>query len=165
MARVLQRTGVTVAIAPYSEQYWYPSGTVATGVLAYVFPRTSNVLAILYADLAGTVPLANPLPVNGGGFLSFFTESGDYWLYINGQSFYVIIDTDGALTQVWPSTYVHDHPVSETVWTVEHGLKSKPAVTVLIAGQIVTGDVLYVDDDNLTITFGAPVSGVAYLRR
>lgn len=152
-------------IAPYSEQYWYPDGTLATGALAYVYPRVSNVLADLFADLAGTVPLPNPINVGGGGTLSFFVDNGDYWVYVNGQSFYVIIDTDEELTQVWPSTFVHQHPASEDVWTISHGLASKPAVTVLIAGQIAAGDVTYLDDDNLTITFGVPTSGVAYLRR
>lgn len=154
-----------MAIAPYSEKYIYASGVPATGDLAYVYPRSVSAPAVLFADLAGTVPLPNPVAIGAGGILAFFTENGDYWVYVNGQSFYVIIDTDMALSQVWPSTFVHDHPVSETVWTVSHGLASKPAVTVLVGGQIFAGDVVYVDDDNLTITFGTPTSGVAYLRR
>lgn len=154
-----------MAIAPYSEKYIYPDGTDATGALAYVYPRSVTAPADLFADLAGTVPLPNPLNVGSGGTLSFFVENGDYWVYVNGQSFYVIIDTDMALSQVWPSTFVHDHPVSEAVWTVNHGLNSKPAVTALVAGQIFAGDVIYLDDDSLTITFGAPTAGVAYLRR
>lgn len=152
-------------IAPYSEKYVYPTGTLAVGALAYVYPRDLSALATLYADLAGTIPLPNPLPVGAGGFLTFFVENGDHWVYVNGQSFYVIIDTDAALSQVWPSTYVHQHPASESVWVINHGLSSKPAVTVLVGGEIAAADVAYLDDDNLTITFGGSVSGVAYLRR
>jgi len=154
-----------MAIAPYSEQYWHPDESLAAGALAYVFPRTSPVRASLFADLAGTVPLPNPLNISLSGFLTFFAENGDYWVHVNGQSFYVIIDTDASLSQVWPSTFVHQHLMAESVWTITHGLNSKPAVTVTVGQQIIAGDVAYVDDDTLTITFGSPIAGDAYLRR
>lgn len=153
-------------LAPYSERYWYPDETIAVGAIAHVFPRFSNVHAPLFQDQAGTTPLPNPLPVDGLGFLSFFVENGDYWVYVNGQAFYVIVDLDPNLTHVWPSTFKWEQAAASTVWTIAHGLNSKPAVITLGAtDEIILGDVAYQDDDNLTITFAVPVSGTAYLRR
>lgn len=155
-----------MALAPYSEAHWYPDGTPAAGQKLYVYPRSGPPLAQLFTDATGTVPVPNPVILPPSGIASFWVQNGDYWGYINGQSFYLVIDTDPALTRVWPATFVHDHPTAETVWTIDHGLMSKPGVTVLdVNGQIISGDVDYTDDNSLTITFGAPISGVAYLRR
>ena len=61
---------------------------------------------------------------------------------------------------------MHDHTAPEEVWVISHGLMSKPDVTVLdTSGQILAGNVTYVDDDSLTIAFGTPTTGTAYLRR
>jgi len=52
------------------------------------------------------------------------------------------------------------------VWVIQHGLNSFPNVSILDPlNEEVFGEVDYVDDDNLTITFGAPQAGVAFLRR
>lgn len=153
-------------LAPYSERYWYADESLAAGQLAHVFPRFSNIHAPLFQDQAGTIPLPNPLPTDAAGFLTFFVENGDYWVYVNGQAFYVIVDLDPNLTHVWPSTFRWEQAAAVTVWTIAHGLNSKPAVITLgTSDEIILGDVQYQDDDNLTITFAVPVAGVAYLRR
>lgn len=153
-------------LAPYSERYWYPDESLAVGAMAHVFPRFSNVHATLFQDQAGTIPLANPLPVDGSGFLSFFVENGDYWVYVNGQAFYVIVDLDPNLTHVWPSTFRWVQAPAATVWVIAHGLDSFPSVSVISpSNEQLFGDVAYTDADNLTITFGSPVEGTAFLRR
>lgn len=153
-------------LAPYRERYWFPDESIAAGQLLHIFPRLSNVHAQLYADQAGTIPLANPVTTDATGFVDLWVENGDYWGYINGQAFYLIIDLDPNLTHVWPSTFRWEQPVAQSVWVIAHGLNSRPAVSVLDPGdQIIFGDVQYQDDDNLTIDFGTPISGVAYLRR
>ena len=153
-------------LAFYREKYWYPNGSPAAGQKLFVFPRNSQSLEPLYSDAAGTIPIPNPVTLPANGEAEFWCENGDKWGFCNGQSFYLVIDTDPALTRVWPATFVHDHPVAEPVWTVDHGLMSKPGVTVLDANdQITQGDVDYVDDNSLTITFGGPIAGTAYLRR
>lgn len=155
-----------MALAPYAEKYWYPDGSPAAGNLAYVYPRNAQVLEPLFTDATGTVPVPNPATIPPDGVLSFFAENGDYWVHVLGQSFYVIIDLDPNLTHVWPSTFRWVQSAPLTVWTIAHGLNSKPGVTVLdAADQITAGDVQYQDFDNLTITFSSPVTGVAYLRR
>jgi hypothetical protein len=76
-----------MAIQRYSDKFWYPDSTLAVGVLATIFPADSNIKAPLFADIAGTIPLENPLPTGPGGVLTFYAEHGDYWLHINDWIF------------------------------------------------------------------------------
>jgi len=153
-------------LARYREQFWYDTEALAVNVPAHVFPRFSNVHALLYADSGGVTPLPNPVNTDGSGFLDFWIENGDYWVRINGQAFYTIVDLDPGLTHVWPSTFQWDQAAPATTWVIMHGLNSIPAVLTIDTGnEQVYGEVAYMDDDNLTITFATPTAGVAYLRR
>jgi hypothetical protein len=61
-------------------------------------------------------------------------------------------------------TYVHVQSTLAQVWHVVHGLGTFPAVTVVDSGDSeLMVDVQYVSSDELTLTFGAPTSGKAYL--
>lgn len=58
--------------------------------------------------------------------------------------------------------HVQDDPAA--VWVVQHNLGYRPAVCVEdSAGSVVIGDVLYVDANQLTITFDAAFGGYANL--
>jgi hypothetical protein len=60
--------------------------------------------------------------------------------------------------------YVHNQPVASVTWNVQHNLNKFPSVTmVLSTGQKGYGDVTYVDENNLTITFASAESGKAYI--
>jgi hypothetical protein len=61
--------------------------------------------------------------------------------------------------------YTHDQPLASTTWTVAHNLGGYPAVTVTDDnGERTEGAaVTYVDGNNITIRFGRPFSGHAYL--
>ena len=49
-------------------------------------------------------------------------------------------------------------------WQIEHPLKKFPSVTVVdSAGSVVIGDIEYIDDANIIITFQSAFSGKAYL--
>lgn len=155
-----------MALAPYTEFYWFPDETFAVGVEYHVFPRFSNVHAPLFQDQAGTIPIPNPGVTAAGGEISFFVENGDYWIKVGTNVFYLIVDLDPNLTHVWPSTFRWPQTVPAAVWVINHGLNAFPDVSVLDpANEELFGQVQYVDDDNLTITFSTPMSGVAYLRR
>lgn len=80
-----------MAIAQYTDKFWYPSGALATGVLVRIFPIDSNILAPLFANLAGTIPLANPLTTDATGSISFFAEEGEYWLHADSESFKISV--------------------------------------------------------------------------
>lgn len=155
-----------MALAQYTESYWYPDETFAVGVAYHVFPRLSNVHAPLFQDQAGTIPLPNPGVTGAGGVVSFYVDTGDYWLHINGQSFGLIVDLDPDLTHVWPASFRWVQSAPAAVWTIAHELNAFPIVDVLdTVNNQLFGEVDYVDADNLTITFSVPVAGTAYLRR
>lgn len=80
-----------MAIQRYSDKFWYPDGTLATGVLATVFPLDSNIHAPLFANMAGTVPLDNPLSTDASGVLTFYADHGDYWLHISDWIFQISV--------------------------------------------------------------------------
>jgi hypothetical protein len=71
---------------------------------------------------------------------------------------------DLALTISGEITYIENVTQSTDVWNLEHNLGRFPAVQVVdTAGSVVIGDIQYVDQNNITITFSAPFQGTAYL--
>ncbi len=61
-------------------------------------------------------------------------------------------------------TYVHEQAQVSDVWTITHDLDKHPSVTVVdSAGTVVVGDVQYIDNSNIIITFNGAFSGTAYL--
>jgi hypothetical protein len=60
------------------------------------------------------------------------------------------------------SSYTHFQAVAAAVWTVNHNLGFLPSVVVVDSiGELVEGDVLYVDLNQLVLQFSAPFSGTA----
>jgi hypothetical protein len=80
-----------VALAQYSELFWFPSGALATGVEARVFVHTTNTLAALYADAGGTIPLTNPTATSAAGRLEFWVEEGAYWIHVDSETFEIAV--------------------------------------------------------------------------
>lgn len=76
-----------MALALYSETYWYPSGILAASIPATVFPRGSSIPAQLWQDAAGTIPLPNPLNTSLTGVLTFHANVGEYWVHIDEETF------------------------------------------------------------------------------
>ena len=71
---------------------------------------------------------------------------------------------DLALTISEETTYVENITENASVWDIEHDLGRFPAVQVVdTGGSVVIGDIQYVDQNNITITFSAPFQGTAYL--
>jgi hypothetical protein len=60
--------------------------------------------------------------------------------------------------------YVHNQSTASVTWNVQHNLNKFPSATmVLSTGQKGYGDVTYIDENNLTITFASAESGKAYI--
>jgi len=61
-------------------------------------------------------------------------------------------------------TYTFVQAGASATWTVQHNLDKFPSVTmVLSTGQKGYGDIVYIDENNLTITFASAESGKAYM--
>jgi hypothetical protein len=61
--------------------------------------------------------------------------------------------------------YIHNQDEPAEVWTIEHNLGRHPSVTVIDStGNMIYGNVHYVDTDTITVTFLAQFSGKAILR-
>lgn len=60
--------------------------------------------------------------------------------------------------------YEHNQALALATWNINHNLNKNPSVTVIDTGDNqVIGDIVYVDDNNLTINFSSAFSGKAYL--
>ena len=60
--------------------------------------------------------------------------------------------------------YEYIQPLTSATWSIPHGLGYKPSVTIFDnSNNEIFGDVVYDDDDNITITFSSAVIGKAYL--
>ena len=60
--------------------------------------------------------------------------------------------------------YIHNQTSASVVWNIQHNLNKLPSVTTVNINNIeVKGEIQYIDNNNLTITFSAGFSGKAYL--
>jgi len=80
----------------------------------------------------------------------------DEYYFVSLLQFDAIADTD--------KHYAHTQGVASATWSVAHNLNKYPSVTVVLStGQKGYGDVTYVDENNLTISFAGAESGKAYM--
>lgn len=62
------------------------------------------------------------------------------------------------------SGYVHIQTASSSVWEISHGLGKYPSVTIVdSANSVVIGDIQYIDENTLIVSFTGGFSGQAYL--
>jgi hypothetical protein len=90
----------------------------------------------------------------------------------NGAGDIVTIDGAGVIKFRTPSqiagdgadaTYIHNQAAPLAVWTVTHSLNKKPSVLVVdTADTVVVGQIEYINNNNVTLTFNGSFSGYAY---
>ncbi|MDF2994684.1 MAG: hypothetical protein K0R27_321 [Xanthobacteraceae bacterium] len=80
-----------MALARWQAPIQDAAGNVVPGATIEVRDEESGLLAALFSDRAGTVPLGNPFNADANGFAGFFAEGGAYRLTV----------TSGLLSSVW----------------------------------------------------------------
>ena len=62
------------------------------------------------------------------------------------------------------ANFEYQQTSSSSEWQINHNLNKKPSVTIVDTGDnVVVGEVQYIDNNNLTVSFNASFSGKAYL--
>ena len=84
---------------------------------------------------------------------------------LDSEKYYgLIIYPGGAAETGGDKNFVFTQASASATWTVQHNLNKFPSCTmVLSTGQQGYGDVTFIDENNLTITFSGAVSGKAYI--
>lgn len=148
----------------YTADMSFPGGSSASNYTVAVRPRGSNQLARLFKDDTGSTRADNPLTTDDFGTGTFYAAPGDYVSVIAGTVFDYRIDS--SFTEpVWRGLWIHDQNTPSSTWDVAHRFGVFPQVTVTMNGTVVTAEVTHTDDEHTSIGFGAPVTGIAYLRR
>ena len=71
--------------------------------------------------------------------------------------------TSEELNIVGDKEFVYTQSTSSDVWMIQHNLNKYPSVTVVDSGNsVVAGEVIYIDKNNVRITFTSAFSGKAY---
>ena len=72
--------------------------------------------------------------------------------------------TSQTLNIIEDKNFVFNQNVASDSWYISHNLNKFPSVSVVDSGNnIVIGEVIYINENNLQVLFTAPFSGKAYL--
>ena len=148
-------------LALYTAALWFPGGSPAANYAVTVHHRASNQEALLFTDSTGTTPASNPVTTDDFGQATFWAPPGHYVTDLAGALFDYQVDSS-ITDPVWPDLWVHTQSTDSVEWEIAHHFGVRPQVDVLASGP---WTVEHIDDENVSITFTAPTSGVAHLRR
>lgn len=120
-----------------------------------------------------------PTDKTGGTYVTVIPEqASSLWFWIDAYSLAVkhgfsgteaewlasLHGRDGRDGRDMGNPFVYRQQSAADTWEIHHELGRYPSVTVVDSGNTqVTGDVDYIDENTLTVSFVAPFSGSAYL--
>lgn len=82
----------------------------------------------------------------------------------NGNVLPINVSTTEVRINGEKSSFIYNQTVAEEVWTVNHNMGKRPSVTTVdTTDRIVVGEVNYLDNETLVITFKYPFKGKVYL--
>lgn len=96
------------------------------------------------------------------GMAVYVSETDKVYILKNGTSneYWVPMSNSGGSGK----TFVFAPGNAMSTWVIEHNLEKYPSVTVVTsAGTVVVGDVLYNNENVVTVTFNGAFKGKAYL--
>jgi hypothetical protein len=96
------------------------------------------------------------------GMAVYVRETDKVYILKRGLSneYWVPMDTGGGSSQ----TYIHTQGEAASVWLIVHNMNKRPSVTVVdTADTVVEGEVQYIDNDRVLVTFKGAFKGKAYL--
>lgn len=74
------------------------------------------------------------------------------------------IDAKTLKNDVPDSSYIHTQGSAATVWYIKHNLNKRPSITIVDTGDnVVEGQEIYKDNNNVELHFEAAFTGKAYL--
>jgi hypothetical protein len=151
-------------LTPYRTMLFFPGGNQAAGASVKVSTDASNVAPLIFTDAAGTTPAANPAIADSQGVVFFYAAPGYYLAELSGTFTRIPVDFTYP-TPTWPNLFIHTQAVAATVWTINHFFGIQPMVSVDVGAALVETQVDHPSASQTVITFGVPMTGIAYLRR
>lgn len=98
--------------------------------------------------------------INGQATITLVDEGETLNIFTDGNNWFKYVYNVGS----GDKTYTHTQASPSTTWNINHGLDKRSSVTIVdSANTVVYGDVSYVDNNNITITFNKAFSGKAYI--
>ncbi len=121
-------------------------------------------------DLADLVPNIDPVVQLNYATVEYvndaFSDSGDAaTLIFNPTSEITSTTIQGAIEEVRSrSRFVHNQPSASNTWNITHNMRFFPNVSIVDSAQSkVVGEVTYISENALTVTFSHSFAGKAYL--
>lgn len=128
-------------------------------------------LPVPQVQQTATTATVDMAPINAA-IAAMNTRIDNFIALINQKlaSFNPVVDTSQFTTEsdvkdiIKNSRYQHFQGVAASVWTINHNLGWKPSVTVVDPSlNVIIGDVEYINENSLTVSFVGSLSGYAYL--
>lgn len=78
--------------------------------------------------------------------------------------YYTKTEVDDLVSEAETSTYIFTQIAASATWNINHNLNKRPSVTIVDSGgNVVIGDIKYIDDNNIKAIFSSAFGGNAYL--
>lgn len=144
----------------------YASSTVAGGFQTTAPSAPNNIILIaatLNSKINGEIVIRPTLGSNinnDEGIKITSLSDSDLLQYKSSSGLWENV----SISSVADKNFVYTQSVPSSVWNISHGLNKKASVVIVDSGQtIVEGDVTYIDDNNITISFSAAFTGKAFI--
>lgn len=96
--------------------------------------------------------------------LEYIWDGTRLGIRIEGELEYVFTDLALEILAASDKTYIHDQIAFSKTWIINHPLEKHPSVTVVdSAGTVIMGEIQYISNSQIILSFTAEFSGKAYL--